>query len=241
MRRRAICNSQKDTFYCVFSILGLWAKGVAAGMTGHSPTAWESGCLWPEMIWRPLQPLLHFAADDPPCSYCSYCSIPDLPPQLPLHSLQLRLIFWFKGPVLSLMRAFVLGLFQSLLSGKYCTLLVGRLFSLIDSVWDCYCPLHEDHKVFSTHNSLSVPLQSCSLHCVGDSWLRMYQVGIYPDPDPILSLNLYLWLFLILHILLQHWPVTFLFFAGEFVTMYCDSRPLCRASWSLCNTFGTSI
>ena len=51
-------------------------------------------------------------------------------------------------------------------------------------------------------------------------------------------------LFLILHMLLQHWPTTFLVLAGESVALHCDSRPSCTASWSVCETqptLGTSI
>ena len=44
----------------------------------------------------------------------------------------------------------------------------------------------------------------------------------------------FIWLFLILHMLSLHWPATFLALAGESVTLCCDSRTLCTASWSVC-------
>ena len=53
----------------------------------------------------------------------------------------------------------------------------------------------------------------------------------------------FIWLFLILHMLLQHWPTTFLVLAGESVTLHCDSRPLCAAA-EVCETqltLGASI
>ena len=50
--------------------------------------------------------------------------------------------------------------------------------------------------------------------------------------------------FLFFLFLIQHCPTTFLALTGESVTLHCDSRPSCTASWSVCKTeptLGTSI